>query len=502
MSVDKQEEKWPLQLEKSHLKGELWAQLLAAQRDLIEAGKPTLILLMGVEDAGHDKIVARLYQWFDVRGLATHGFLDLSEEERERPEYWKYWRVLPGGGQIAVLFSGWYGPLIRARAQSLSFAEEFDRQIRRIQAFERTLTENGVLLLKLWLHSSNRGTEQRGGVASEAFFKDMHIERRALLAAAEEVRGLTDTGEWAWHHIDMEAAESMDQKIIDLLLEKIRRTLFQTGGDPRVRDPIETPDKSVEEEKPIQPLAAEPQQSPGSEPLDGVDLSLKLGEDEYRRLLSELQGEIYRLAWQSWRGKHSAVFLFEGWDASGKGGAIRRLSCAMDARLYRAISISAPSDEELAHHYLWRFWRHVPRQGFVTIYDRSWYGRVLVERVENLTPEFLWRQAYEEINEFEGQLAEHGILVLKFWMHISPEKQLQRFRERQRMAWKQHKITLDDWRNRKYWLAYERAANEMILRTDTQSAPWHLISGENKKYARIQVLENVVRTWREHLRQA
>ena len=194
----------------------------------------------------------------------------------------------------------------------------------------------------------------------------------------------------------------------------------------------------------------------------------------------------------------SSTLIFEGWDAAGKGGAIRRLTAGTDARITRVIPISAPSDEELAHHYLWRFWRHIPRAGFITIYDRSWYGRVLVERVEKLTPKEDWARAYAEINHFEHQLTNNGNILLKFWLHISPEEQLRRFREREAIPWKRYKITDEDWRNRDKWPEYARAADEMFLRTSTEDAPWHVVPAENKKYARLMVL----RIYRDALKRA
>jgi polyphosphate kinase 2 (PPK2 family) len=184
--------------------------------------------------------------------------------------------------------------------------------------------------------------------------------------------------------------------------------------------------------------------------------------------------------------------VFEGWDAAGKGSAIRRVTQAMDPRLYRIVGIAAPTDEERAQHYLWRFWRHLPRAGFTTIFDRSWYGRVLVERVEGFTPEEAWQRSYHEINEFEEQLADRGILVNKFWIHISQGEQLRRFKEREIVAYKQYKITGEDWRNRKKWNAYTLAVNDMVARCSTEFAPWTLVAGNDKKFARVQILKTIV----------
>ena len=210
---------------------------------------------------------------------------------------------------------------------------------------------------------------------------------------------------------------------------------------------------------------------------------------EYRSELAKQQSRLWKLTWEANRKKVSSVAVFEGWDAAGKGGCIRRMTWAMDARLYHVISVAKPTDEEYARHYLWRFWRHIPRAGLATIYDRSWYGRVLVERVEGFAQETEWTRAYLEINDFERQLVDHGTVVTKFWLHISPEAQLERFKEREKIAWKKYKLTDEDWRNREKWRAYELAVHDMVVRTSTQEAPWKLVPACDKRLARLTVLK-------------
>jgi len=207
--------------------------------------------------------------------------------------------------------------------------------------------------------------------------------------------------------------------------------------------------------------------------------------------LKTYQGKLHQLAWAAYQKKVSTVIVYEGWDAAGKGGEIRRMTQAMDARLYRVISIAAPTDEEFAHHYLWRFWRHIPRAGRVTIYDRSWYGRVLVERVEKFAAEEEWKRAYLEINDFEEQLAQHDTVLIKFWVHISKEEQLKRFKARELVPYKQYKLTEEDWRNRDKWDAYCDAIDDMVARTSTDFAPWTLIAGNDKQFGRIQAIQTV-----------
>jgi polyphosphate kinase 2 (PPK2 family) len=236
----------------------------------------------------------------------------------------------------------------------------------------------------------------------------------------------------------------------------------------------------------------EPPAAPIDSVLNHVDLSQRLTDAEYGRLLDAQQARLSKLAWAAHKKRRSMVLVFEGWDAAGKGSAIRRVTQAMEPRLYRTVGIAAPTDEERAQHYLWRFWRHLPRAGFTTIFDRSWYGRVLVERVEGFAPPSDWGRAYHEIVDFEEQLAEHGVVLAKFWLHIGPQEQLRRFKERQQVAYKRYKITEEDWRNRAKTSAYVAAVDEMVARCSTEIAPWTMVAGNDKKFARVQILKTVV----------
>jgi len=255
-------------------------------------------------------------------------------------------------------------------------------------------------------------------------------------------------------------------------------------------------------------LSAEPQPSeappelktPPAEPevgaLAAVDLAQKLPKEKYEAQLERWQGKLHRWADRAVERGVSTVLAFEGWDAGGKGGVIRRLCAALHPANYRVIPVAAPSDEERVHHYLWRFWRQLPPDGRMAIFDRSWYGRVLVERVEGLASEAGWHRAYDEISAFEAMLAEHGVVVAKFWMHIDRQEQLRRFKDREQTPFKQYKITEEDWRNRKRWDDYERAVNEMVARTDTKQAPWVIVPANDKRFARIHVIKTVSRLLR------
>ena len=225
--------------------------------------------------------------------------------------------------------------------------------------------------------------------------------------------------------------------------------------------------------------------------LQALDLSLGMDKEEYAEKLEQWQGRLNRLCRHKKFARHSLLAVFEGADAAGKGGAIRRVTQALDARWYQVIPFAAPTEEERVQPYLWRFWRHLPGRGRLTLYDRSWYGRVLVERVEGFCAEADWQRAYAEINDFEEQLVQQRIILLKFWLAIDQQEQLRRFKEREATPHKQHKITADDWRNRKKWSHYQRAAADMIERTSTEIAPWTLVESNDKHYARIKVIRRM-----------
>jgi polyphosphate kinase 2 (PPK2 family) len=226
--------------------------------------------------------------------------------------------------------------------------------------------------------------------------------------------------------------------------------------------------------------------------LNTVDLSLSLDQKAYDKALVSLQVALNRLAYQVYVQQRPVMMVFEGWDAAGKGGAIRRLTEKLDPRGFVVYSIAAPKGDEATHHYLWRFWSRLPETGQIAMFDRSWYGRVMVERIEGFCSEGDWKRAYREINAFERQLVDFGAILFKFWLHIDKDEQLRRFESRSLDARRNWKLTDEDWRNREKWDRYEEAVNEMLLKTSTISAPWTVVEGNSKLYARIKVLRTVV----------
>jgi polyphosphate:AMP phosphotransferase len=440
--------------------------LLAAQERLKEADFSVILVIGGVDGAGKGETVNLLHEWMDARWMDTHAFGPPSDEERERPPYWRFWRVLPAKGRIGVFFGSWYTDPIVHRAFGETKKAEFDAALQRINGFEKMLVDDGTLVIKWWFHLSEKAqakrlkslekdpaTRWRVTKTDWKHFKMYDKFRRASERALRE----TSTGEAPWTVI-----EGTDHRYRSLtaardLLERLTARL-DAGPRPRAAPParVERDHKTI---------------------LDTLDLAKKLTDAKYDRELEHWQGRLNLLWREAKEHGRSAVLVFEGWDAAGKGGAIRRITPALDARDYHVIAIAAPTDEEKARHYLWRFWRHVPRARRMAIFDRSWYGRVLVERVEGFAREEEWRRAYNEINLFEEQLAEHGVVLIKYWLHIDAAEQLRRFQEREH--------------NREKMNEYELAANEMMERTNTEYAPWVLVEANDKKYARIKILKTL-----------
>lgn len=468
---------------------QLRAALLRLQGELRDAGFPVLIVVSGEEGAGRSETVHVLLEWMDARGVITHAFGEPSDEERERPRFWRYWMALPPKGKIGILFGSWYTePIAQAVFGGLSGAE-LDRELDRIEDFERMLTNEGVLVLKFWMHLSKeaqkkrlksleKDPQQRWRVTKHEWDLFHHYDQ--LRAVSERCLRRTSTAEAPWHVV-----EGVDPRYRNLTVGRMIRDAIEG----RLRQP---------RLEPARPKEPHPEPAPVNI-INQLDLGLALPRDEYQEQLSKYQGRLNVLSRLLHERKRSMILVVEGPDAAGKGGAIRRLTAAMDARLYRVISIAAPTEEERSQPYLWRFWRHLPRQGSVTIYDRSWYGRVLVERLEGFCAPEDWQRAYSEINSFEEQLVEAGIVLGKFWIAVSPEEQLRRFREREETPYKQYKMCEEDWRNREKWPAYEAAACDMIERTGTEIAPWTLVEGDNKRWARIKVLKTVCHSLGEAL---
>ena len=456
----------------------LRVSLLTAQYELRERDFPLILVLAGNDRLGCTEVANLLHEWMDPRYITANFFEEATQEERERPPFWRYWRRLPTRGEMAIYSREWTLGAVLARADGKIGEVGLDRRVRHIQNFEKTLSDDGALILKFWLHLTKKTLKKRLDRAEKNRGRGWRVtkEDRRLYklyddvrAVSEQVVGRTSRGAALWNVVESTDARYRDVKVAQLLLEQLTKRL----------------------EKPKKPRTARPmgEKYNPTTVLDTIDLTNTLDKESYEKKLAKYWARFAKLNEKAHKRGIASVLAFEGWDGAGKGGVIRRLTHAMDAAHYRVIPIAAPTDEELAHHYLWRFWRNLPRKGHVAIFDRSWYGRVLVERVEGFASAAEWKRAYAEINDFEEQLANRGMLVLKFWIHISQEEQLRRFKAREKTPFKKYKITPDDYRNREKWNDYELAANEMLKRTSTDHAPWCLVPGNNKRVARIEVLK-------------
>lgn len=458
----------------------LRADLVKAQHAMAATKLRTVLLIGGVEGAGKTELARRFLGWLDPRGVAVESFADLSEEERERPEYWRYWTALPKAGHTAVFVGSWYSRPIVDRVFGRLGHGGFEAALDRAAAFETMLALEDTVLVKLWLHLSKKAQRERFEelesdplTAWRVNAQDWRYSKRydRFREVCERALAKTASAAAPWTVI-----EATDRRYRDLtagaaLLDALHE------GLKRAKAPA--PERRPDKPRP-------PKVSLFSE----LDLGKKAG-DDYGEKFKKREARVARLSRKLRPKKRSLICVFEGVDAAGKGGSIRRLLDAIDVRNARVMSVAAPTDEEKAHPYLWRFWRQLPKQGHATIYDRSWYGRVLVERVEGFCPPADWKRAYGEIAAFEEELAEAGVIVCKFWLQISAAEQLRRFKDRVETPFKQYKITPDDWRNRAKWDAYQAAALDMIEKTSTPEAPWTLIPAEDKRYARLKVLKTV-----------
>ena len=466
-------------------------RLLDAQARLAEAGRPLVVVIAGMEGAGKDRVANRFNEWLDPRGVEVHAFWDEPDAERWYPPSWRFWRALPSAGRTAVLFGGWYLKPIEERLAERIDDAGLEQGLRRIREFERMLIEDGTVIVKLWFHLSEARQRKRLKKRARApsgrwtFLPVNEAERREHYRRYEHVADRlirrTDIGRSPWHVIEADQGRYRDLTAGRTLLEALEHALS-------VPATTASPDSNA--------TPADPPSDPAARVtlLDRLDLSPTLEQSAYREQRRALAGRLHDLAWAAYEQRRPTVVLFEGVDAAGKGGAIRRVTQALDARLYRTVAIGAPTDEEAAHHYLWRFWRQLPRAGYMTLFDRSWYGRVLVERVEGLAAPHRWQRAYMEINEFEEELADSGAIIVKFWLQISRAEQLARFESRRHTPYKRYKITAEDWRNRSLWDTYRGAVDTMLEHTDTERVPWHLVAGDDKRHARIAVMRTITET--------
>ena len=461
----------------------LRAALLDAQFDLRENGKfPLVILISGVDGSGKGETINVLYEWMDPRYLSTLAFSAPSDEEAQRPYMWRFWRALPPKGRIGIFAGSWYSNPIAERISGALSKGDLDQRMDQINRFEAMLVNEGALVLKFWFHLSKDGQRQR----LKAIEKDPRTAWRVTKESWERLKTYDKLQEAAGHVLRMTNTPWAPWIVVEGTDDRYRSlTVGKTILDALQKRLADMRDQNYPVAPPIAPKID------SLDVLTALDLTQKLEKKAYEIQLAKWQGKLSELVRRPEFGKHSLILAFEGSDAAGKGGGIRRVTAAIDARQYQIVPVAAPTEEERAQPYLWRFWRHIPRNGRVGIFDRTWYGRVLVERVEGFCTEADWLRAYTEINDFEHELHKDGAIVIKFWLQISDKEQLSRFKEREKIEFKRFKITEEDWRNRDKSAAYHAAVCDMVDRTSTGKAPWTLVEANDKCFARVKILQTI-----------
>ncbi len=464
-------------------------RLAALQRSIFDAKIPVVVVLEGWDAAGKGDALEKLLGRIDPRGYQVHLTRAPTQDEQLRPFLWRFWVRLPERGGIALFDQSWYRRVLSERVDGELPRKGWESAYDEINQFERMLSDDGALIVKFFLHISRAEQRRRFEKMERSKYESWRVTRadwkahrryRRFYAAADEMLERTSTPWASWTAVSATDKRHRRVRIFEVLADALEKALEAQ----RARAPAQARAAA----KPPARAVADPAPSA----LDSLDLSQHLPTARYEKELARWQKRLRELEFACYQARVPVIFALEGWDAAGKGGAIRRLVGPLDPRGYTVIPSAAPKGDEATHHYLWRFWRRIPKAGHIAVFDRTWYGRVLVERVEGYCSEAEWSRAYHEINEFERSLVNFGAVVVKFWLEISKAVQLQRFREREKDAAKRYKITEEDWRNREKWDLYRAAVRDMIAQTSTAYAPWTLIEGNDKNWARLRCLRTAV----------
>lgn len=456
------------------------------QRECKSAGIPVMIVFEGVGAAGKGTQINRLIQALDPRGFTVYATEKSTEEEQMRPFLWRFWTKTPEKGRIALFDRSWYRRVLIDRFDGQIEPGQLPDAFQDILSFEKQLTDDGTVIIKLFLYISKEEQKKRFKKLEDSKETSWRVtdadwkrnkQYESYMQINEEMLERTDTEYAPWTIIEATDKDYAAMKILSMVRSRLKYEIEKRKAAPGA-----------------------PSSAPGAVPddrfkngvLSGIDLNKSLTKEAYKEQADCLQKRLEALHSEIYRLRIPVVLGFEGWDAGGKGGAIKRLTSHLDPRGYTVNPTASPNDIEKVHHYLWRFWNNVPKAGHIAIFDRTWYGRVMVERIEGFCTEAEWKRAYQEINEMESHMANAGSVILKFWLHIDKDEQERRFKERQENPDKQWKITDEDWRNREKWDLYEEAVNEMLVRTSTTFAPWIVVEGNSKYYARVKVLQTVV----------
>ena len=471
---------------------ELEKNLSSLQQKIRDKKLPVIILLEGWGASGKGTLIADMIKMLDPRFFKVYSTMPATESERRYPLMKRFWENIPQYGAISVLDRSWYQELAIAKMEEGISDEEYTRRVGIVNTFERQLSDDGYLIIKFFLHISRKEQKKRFLKLKEdsstkwrvtELDKKRHKNYDAYYRQFDDMLDKTNTSYCPWRIVEAADRGFTRFQVFNILVSQITNAINSEKTVQAVSDTSAG-------------FALSPCPKLADVRLEGKTLQPSKYSEELqknRKELSKLHGKIYK-------NKIPVILVFEGWDAAGKGGAIKRVSYALDPRGYEAVPIAAPDKRELNHHYLWRFWNNLPKTGHITIFDRSWYGRVMVERIEGFTPPERCEMAYREINEFEAELVQEGAVVLKFWMQIDKDEQLKRFNDRMNTPEKQWKITDEDWRNREKWDSYEEAVDEMISKTSTEAAPWHIIEANDKLYARIKVMNIIIDKLSAHIK--
>ena len=467
-------------------------KLSANQMKVKEAKLPVMVIFEGWGAAGKGMLIGKVIRNLDPRFFQVCTMeAEPTTEEKRRPFLYRYVKEIPEAGKFKFFDTCWMEEVTNDLLSGNQSEEAFKKRVQEINTIERQLTDNGYILLKFFLHIDKK--EQRRRLAALSDDQDTtwrvndadNWENRhydECLAVYDRYLETTNRTYAPWYIINAKNRTSAEYQVLSFLNQAIQTGLANRAfAVPIVQNTF--------------PLVSMPR-------LADVDLSRTISQEEYKVRLKELQDKLSKLHNRIYREKIPVIICYEGWDAAGKGGNIKRITEALDARGYVVTPVASPLPYEKSRFHLWRFWTNIPKTGHFAIFDRTWYGRVMVERLEGFCSENDWQRAYNEMNEFEKMLTDWGAVIVKFWVQIDKDTQLARFTDRQNTPEKQWKITEEDWRNRDKWDLYEDAVNEMLQKTSTTFAPWYILESNDKKYARIKALEILINALESRLKEA
>ena len=458
------------------------------QREVRKRGKSVIIIFEGWRGSGISQIINKLLHTFDPRGVRVYATDEPEDVDRDHTLMWRFWTKMPPYGQIVIFDRSWYTSMIIEKLDRSHMDELPPEYVSDIIGFEEQLASDGNLILKFFLHISKQEQKKRlSDLEDDPFtYQTRYLRRKEgiyqyglYLPVIEKMLIKTDLPASPWVIVEAEQIKYAHVKVLKTINSMIEGWL-------------ENLDNSSADTSQYLAVKGVMQNLGETNILDTVDLSKSYTKEEYKPILEKYQEDLRKLQFAAYRQGIPVVIVFEGWDAAGKGGCIIRLTNSLNPRGYVVEPIGPPNDYEKLHHYLWRFYPKFPRKGHITIFDRSWYGRVMVERIEKFCRDDEWQRAYHEINAMEERMVRNGVVIVKFWLHIDQEEQLRRFTERENSVYKNWKITDEDWRNREKWAEYEQAVNTMIRKTSTPEAPWTIIPSNNKYYARIMTIRTVI----------